>query len=323
MRFALLGSLLLVACAHTAAPRTQGPWFDRAAFSTPAGPLCGRTLGQGPLRFVYLHGGPGFRSGDFARAVAPRLADHGATVATFDQRGAGCSPEAKGPGAYSVEAQVADATAVIDDVGGPVVLVGHSYGGLLAAHVALAHPDRIAGLVLVDAPLDLDHALGRLMDACIARAKPADAEALRHARGRPLSEQIAALGEHAPDCTPSLLVPPGHHPTFEETEAADRASGYGDADLQHGGGMNRVTWRSWPEPLRLPRGALAHAPFPVLAVWGALDPYFPDPSQDGLPTKVLRDVGHMSPEEAPDQLADALLTFGNSPAVRERLSNRR
>lgn len=32
----------------------------------------------------------------------------------------------------------------------PVVLVGHSYGGLCAQHYAKAHPDNVAGIVLVD-----------------------------------------------------------------------------------------------------------------------------------------------------------------------------
>jgi len=37
------------------------------------------------------------------------------------------------------------------DVPGPYVLVGHSYGGLVARLFASTHPDEVAGLVLVDA----------------------------------------------------------------------------------------------------------------------------------------------------------------------------
>jgi pimeloyl-ACP methyl ester carboxylesterase len=46
---------------------------------------------------------------------------------------------------------VADAIAVLDHVGwGRAWLIGHSWGGLLAMHIAVAHPDRVRGLVLFD-----------------------------------------------------------------------------------------------------------------------------------------------------------------------------
>jgi pimeloyl-ACP methyl ester carboxylesterase len=46
--------------------------------------------------------------------------------------------------------QIADLLAVLDALdGGPVVLVGNSMGGLIALDTALAHPHRIAALVLV------------------------------------------------------------------------------------------------------------------------------------------------------------------------------
>ncbi len=32
----------------------------------------------------------------------------------------------------------------------PVILVGHSYGGLCVQHFAIEHPERVAGVVLVD-----------------------------------------------------------------------------------------------------------------------------------------------------------------------------
>jgi pimeloyl-ACP methyl ester carboxylesterase len=52
----------------------------------------------------------------------------------------------------TIQAHVDDLGAVIDSLapGRKVVLVGHSYGGLLATELARQHPDRIAGLVLVD-----------------------------------------------------------------------------------------------------------------------------------------------------------------------------
>lgn len=52
----------------------------------------------------------------------------------------------------TIDEHVADLEAVIDALAPnrKVVLVGHSYGGLLATEYARRHPERLAGLVLVD-----------------------------------------------------------------------------------------------------------------------------------------------------------------------------
>lgn len=38
---------------------------------------------------------------------------------------------------------------------GPVLVIGHSYGGALAIHLALTHPDLVRGLVLLDPAIEL------------------------------------------------------------------------------------------------------------------------------------------------------------------------
>jgi pimeloyl-ACP methyl ester carboxylesterase len=52
---------------------------------------------------------------------------------------------------YSIEAHVADAIAVLDGLAVERAwAVGHSWGGHLALHLAVAHPDRLAGIVCVN-----------------------------------------------------------------------------------------------------------------------------------------------------------------------------
>lgn len=60
---------------------------------------------------------------------------------------------ADGSSAYTVEALAGNVFDQIDDLD-RLVLVGHSGGALVAAHLAAAHPDRVEGLLLVDPGTD-------------------------------------------------------------------------------------------------------------------------------------------------------------------------
>jgi pimeloyl-ACP methyl ester carboxylesterase len=71
-----------------------------------------------------------------------------------DLRGHGRSPAPAG-GALPVEALAADVVATLDALGlRRVVLVGHSLGGAVAVALAGAHPERVAGLFLLDPASD-------------------------------------------------------------------------------------------------------------------------------------------------------------------------
>lgn len=93
---------------------------------------------------VVLVAGAGEVGLDWA-TVLPALAATSRVVA-YDRAGLGASDPAP---RVTVDAQVRDLAALLTAVG-PAVLVGHSWGGALAEMTALAHPERVRGLVLVD-----------------------------------------------------------------------------------------------------------------------------------------------------------------------------
>jgi pimeloyl-ACP methyl ester carboxylesterase len=92
-------------------------------------------------------------------------ADH--RVITYDSRGSGHSDRPTDPVAYESGLLLADALAVLDSAGAErSVLVGNSYGGVLAYQLAAVHPERVDGIVLLGATLNL---LGDV-EAPLARA---------------------------------------------------------------------------------------------------------------------------------------------------------
>ena len=85
------------------------------------------------------------------QVVQDRLAAKGLKSLAYDRAGLGHSDP--GPTPRDGHAIVADLAALLDALGEaePVVLVGHSMGGLMVRLFALTHPRRVLGLVLVDA----------------------------------------------------------------------------------------------------------------------------------------------------------------------------
>jgi pimeloyl-ACP methyl ester carboxylesterase len=119
-------------------------WIDFTTHDD--GPLiAGRRAGSGP-RVLLLHGGPGLGF-DYLRDLADELAAEN-DVAWYQQRGQEpSSPE----GPFSVAADVADARRVLDALGWErAYVVGHSWGGHLALHVAETMPERLLGVLVVD-----------------------------------------------------------------------------------------------------------------------------------------------------------------------------
>ena len=80
------------------------------------------------------------------------LAKHRRTI-VYDRRGFGDSPGPTGANAF---AHADDAAALLQELGAvPAILVGWSWGGIVALAVAQRHPQVVAGLVLLEPPLHL------------------------------------------------------------------------------------------------------------------------------------------------------------------------
>jgi pimeloyl-ACP methyl ester carboxylesterase len=140
-----------------------------------------------PLDEVELRGSavlvPGWTGSkdDFA-AILPLLAHAGWAVVAYDQRGQYESAGYPDPDDYTWTDLAADAAAIADwiDADARVHLVGHSFGGLVAAAAALGHPDRWASVTfLCSGPAGKDDAasqdgLDRLAESLDAIAEEPD-----------------------------------------------------------------------------------------------------------------------------------------------------
>ena len=104
-----------------------------------------RHSGLGPP-LVLVHG----TGGSSARwtPVLPALEGH-FSVYAVDRRGRGGSGDASG---YAIEREFEDVASVVDSIGQPVNLLGHSFGGLCALEAALLTPP-IRRLILYEPPI--------------------------------------------------------------------------------------------------------------------------------------------------------------------------
>jgi len=102
--------------------------------------------GAGEPSFVFVHGWTCDRS-FFTPQVEYFAREH--RIVSVDLRGHGESDKPQGP--YPISAYADDLAYMIKQLGlGKVVAVGHSMGGLAVLQLAVAYPNRVAAIVMVD-----------------------------------------------------------------------------------------------------------------------------------------------------------------------------
>ncbi len=108
------------------------------------GSLFGTRFGSAPPRVIALHGW-GRSHQDFTSAL------EGLDAVSVDLPGFGVSPAPSEVGGASMYATLV--APILDICDTPVILVGHSFGGRVAVHLAEQRPAAVGGLVLTGVPL--------------------------------------------------------------------------------------------------------------------------------------------------------------------------
>ncbi len=278
---------------------------------------------RGPARqppIVVLHGGPGIPDlAANARAFAP-LTGLGADVYLYAQLGTDASTRLADPRGYGRDRDVADLEALRARLGlDRMTLLGHSYGGALAAAYLAAHPERVSRLVLVS-PGALD---------------PADTSGDRATAGLDTGQRVRlylALLEPRALLGYGLLQldPAAAHAFLDDPEADDRndtivtlgspglhCPGAPPDPPTRGSGFYAMQYpqSATAPPPRDPRAALNGLPTPTLIVKGSCDYLSWHSALDyrrALPHSQVIDLpgaGHNIQHDHPAELLDAVAAF--------------
>jgi pimeloyl-ACP methyl ester carboxylesterase len=213
-------------------------------------------------------------------------------VVAVDLPGQYESPGPDDPAAYAIDALGRDLLAVIEEVGAPVHLVGHSVGGLVARRAVLERPAAVSDFVLMCSGPD-GLAGGRA--EILRLMKPI----LRDGGTKAVAEAAAALAA----ADPERVDEPA------EVRAFLHARHLANSPV----GLEAMADAAMAEPDLV--AELSRAGVPVLVLHGATDDAWPQPLQRamaerlGAPYVVVPDAGHSPAAENPEGTAEALLAF--------------
>ncbi len=242
-----------------------------------AGPLLVCVPGMGELRSSYRRNvGPLAKAG--FRVAAMDLRGHGDSDATFD--------------AYDDVAAGTDVLALVEELGGPALVVGNSMGAGAAVWAAAERPDLVAGLALVG-PFVRQVPINPLM-----------AWTFRVAMSGPWAPLVWSA------YLPSLY--PGRKPPdFSEHRAAIR-------DTMRRPGHARAFTETTRTSHAPAEARLSRVQSPALVVMGTADPDFPDPAAEAAwivdhltdaEQLLVEGAGHYPHTEEPSTVNPTLVAF--------------
>jgi pimeloyl-ACP methyl ester carboxylesterase len=236
------------------------------------GRLFGTRTGDTPPRLLALHGwARTHRDFDALLTAGSRTID----AVALDLPGFGASPEP--PEAWGSARYAEEVGKAFDALETPVVVLGHSFGGMVAVQLAVARPDEVKALVLVGVP--------RLTPSTSARRPPFGYRLTRTLR------RLHLVGE-------------------SRLERARMR--YGSEDYRRAQGvMRQVLVRSLSESLE---AQLAELRCPVHLVWGDDDTAAPLAGAEAARGRIAGEVdltvcpgaGHLVPLTATDVLRDVV-----------------
>jgi pimeloyl-ACP methyl ester carboxylesterase len=165
---------------------------------------CEGTGSPGSPTIVYLHGLGG--DGSDIKSINTPLASQ-ARVCTYDRLNVGRSDS--DPGRHTGADSVRDLHALLAAaaVPGPYLLVGFSFGGLLAIMYAGTYPDQVMGLVSLDGSLPTDDQVDQLIPADERTQVMAEQEANQErVQFYPTVDQAKTLVAKVPDVPVTYLA---------------------------------------------------------------------------------------------------------------------
>jgi proline iminopeptidase len=274
-----------------------------------------RSAGSGtPL--VLLSGGPGFDV-DYMVPVADFI-PAGYQRIFLEQRGTGRSRVA------NMSADNMTLRIVVEDLEAlrahlkqdRLLLVGHSWGAMLAMAYAVAHPDRIDRLILIGSGGPTLEFAERFTDNIAARLRPEDVEARRYwesADKRAMDPDKAALGA-------MKAIVPGYF--FDRAKASALVAELKDGTFHPA--VNSLLMGDLGKGYDL-RTGLQKVDRPVLIIQGYQDPVSDKTAEDIhalLSKSTLRYInkcGHFPWIEQPEEFRKALAAFLSAPVTGRNL----